>query len=500
VADSEDDLCRWLEEAIGTTPREWKVDQVVDFKNFILGVTDMGDKLVVRDCYIKMKEEIATWLKEMAKAPTGLFVVTGTPGTGKSVFLAFVAAYFAEENKSAIVIQRGNRWWSRPVAGKTVSHGETKPLGLLDSSETLLLADPIGGENKAAVEYRAQGCTIVFTSPSHTSYHSAWSQLQRHSTKRFMPIWKAAEVWKHAAALFEGAELDRANVEDAYAKVGGCVRWLQRVLVKKQEAKKILAKYITCSDVSHLSTIVKRAVSTPDNLVNPSDSRMSYMFQMDSEADFTEDNMKMQFVDSEVAVDALTEKLKLHEQEKRLEFITTFVAEGLMGSLVGKFFEKHVKHKLTADGEVQLRYTPIGNKGSKEQTVKIPSNFEELKTRDKVVAKTGLIPDKLYNPSSEVFAAADLFFVTGSSSQTLWLLQITKAETHDCKIGALHATMTRYFRDLNNIQCIKWIVVAPACINLSAYKRAPQVVHGAWTNGTKKLDVEQHVSPFDMKA
>ena len=60
--------------------------------------------------------------------------------------------------------------------------------------------------------------------------------------------------------------------------------------------------------------------------------------------------------------------------------------------------------------------------------------------------------------------------------------------------------MTKYFSDLASIQHIKWIVVAPACINLSAYKRALQVVHGAWTHGTKKLDVEQHVSPFDMKA
>ena len=473
---------------------------MVDFKNFILDVTDMGSKLVVRDCYIKMKEEIATWLKETAEAPTGLFVVIGTPGTGKSVFLALVAANFAEENKRPIVIQRGKEWWSRPVGGKVTFHGESKPLQLLKQPETLLLADPIGGENKAVAEYRARGCTIVFTSPSHTSYHSAWSQLQVHSTKRFMPIWKAAEVWKHAAALFEGAELDQANVQDAYAKVGGCVRWLQRVLVKKQEATQVVAEYITCRNVHRLSTVVNQAVSTPDNMVDSNDSRMSYMFHIDSAADFSRKNMKMTFVDSKAAVDALTQKLKLHEQAQRLEFINTFMADGFMGSLVGKFFEKHVKHKLTADGEVQLRYMPIGRKSAKENNVMIPSNFEELKTLDKVVAKTGLIPDKLYNPLSEVFAAADLFFVTGSSSLTLWLLQITKAETHDCNIGALHATMTKYFSDLGKIQCIKWIVVAPACINLSAYKGALQDVHGTWTHGKKKLDVEQHVSPFDMKA
>ena len=472
---------------------------MVDFKNFILGTADMKNKLVVRDRYVKMQDEIVKWLSNR-DLPTGLFVVTGTPGTGKSVFLAFVAAYVAEENKRPIVIQRGKEWWSRPVGGKVTFHGESKPLQLLKQPDTLLLADPIGGENKASVEYRAQGCTIVFTSPSRASYHSAWNQLQQHSTKRFMPIWKVAEVLTHAKPLFGVAELDKANVEDAYAKVGGCVRWLKLMLVEKQEAKKILAEYITCSDVSHLSTIVKQAVLTPDDLVNPSDSRMSYMFQIDSEADFTKDNMKMQFVDSEVAVATLTDKLKLHEKEKRLEFITTFMAEGLMGSLVGNFFEKHVKHKLTADGEVQLRYMPIGKKSPKEKKVEIPSNFEELKTLDKVVAKTGLIPGKLYNPSSKVFAAADLFFVTGSSSLTLWLLQITKAETHDCNIGALHTTMTKCFSDLGKIQCIKWIVVAPACINLSAYKGALQDVHGAWTHGKKKLDVEQHVSPFDMKA
>ena len=353
VADSQDLLCLWLEEAICKTPSEWKADQVVDFKNFILGTADMKNKLVVRDSYVKMKDEIVKWLSNR-DLPTGLFVVTGTPGTGKSVFLAFVAANFAEENKRPIVIQRGKEWWSRPVGGKVTFHGKSEPLQLLKQPETLLLADPIGGENEATVEYRAQGCTIVFTSPSHTSYHSAWSQLQVHSTKRFMPIWKAAEVWKHAAALFEGAELDQANVQDAYAKVGGCVRWLQRVLVKKQEATQVVAEYITCRDVHHLSAVVKQAVSTPDNMVDSNDSRMSYMFHIDSAADFSRKNMKMTFVDSEAAVDALTQKLKLHEQAQRLEFINTFMADGFMGSLVGNFFEKHVKDKLTADGEVKL--------------------------------------------------------------------------------------------------------------------------------------------------
>ena len=68
-------------------------------------------------------------------------------------------------------------------------------------------------------------------------------------------------MWKHAA-LFGLAELDKADVEDAYALVGGCVRWLKLVLVEKQEAKKIVAEYITCRNVSHLSTIVASGVNS----------------------------------------------------------------------------------------------------------------------------------------------------------------------------------------------------------------------------------------------
>ena len=66
----------------------------------------MKNKLVVRDSYVKMKDEIVKWLSNRVLS-TGLLVVTGTPGTGKSAFLAFVAAYFAEENKRPIAFSVG---------------------------------------------------------------------------------------------------------------------------------------------------------------------------------------------------------------------------------------------------------------------------------------------------------------------------------------------------------------------------------------------------------
>ena len=48
---------------------------MVDFKNFILGTADMKNKLVVRDSYVKMQDEIVKWLSNR-DLPTGLFVVT----------------------------------------------------------------------------------------------------------------------------------------------------------------------------------------------------------------------------------------------------------------------------------------------------------------------------------------------------------------------------------------------------------------------------------------
>ena len=147
---------------------------------------------MVHTCYTQLYELITNWLKQEFAKPG---VITGTPGIGKSVFLAFVASRLAEEGIN-IVIQLGKEWWSR-VAGQTMTRNKTEPVTLLKVPKTVLLADAVGGENSQPVDPRIRGCTIIFTSPQQKNYDSVWKQAEGRSKRYFMPAWSEEEVLNH---------------------------------------------------------------------------------------------------------------------------------------------------------------------------------------------------------------------------------------------------------------------------------------------------------------
>ena len=192
----------------------------------------MKKRLVVRQCYTQMRVQIMNWLNDKFKLemPVGMFVITGTPGIGKSVFLAYMVAFLVEQGYG-IVIQRGQKFWSRQSgSGKTVADGKTEPK-LLEDAKAVLLADPLGSETASVVEHRFAGCTIVFTSLRERCYNKTWKQQSPYSERRYMPIWSREELVRHRKVLFPTYE--EKDVRNAHALLGGSVRWLAD-LVKKQ--------------------------------------------------------------------------------------------------------------------------------------------------------------------------------------------------------------------------------------------------------------------------
>ena len=169
-----------------------------------------------------------TWLQDkfsLATPPIGMFVITGTLGIGKSVFLAYMVAFLVEQGYG-IVIQIGQKFWSRQSgSGKTVAHGKTEP-ELLGDAKAVLLADPLGGKDNQ-IEHRRAGCTIVFTSLRESCYKVSYKQQEVHSQKGYMPVWSKEELVKHRSVLFsENSEA----AEEAHACLGGSVRWLAKLL------------------------------------------------------------------------------------------------------------------------------------------------------------------------------------------------------------------------------------------------------------------------------
>ncbi|CAL1173777.1 unnamed protein product, partial [Cladocopium goreaui] len=397
----QDDLCKWLEEAVQKKPSEWKANEVKEFDAYILGNVDMKKKLIVRDCFVKMKDEAMKWLRgRLENLPIGLFVITGTPGIGKSIFLAYMAGFLAEKNYD-IVIQRGQEWWSR-ARGKIVAHGREEPLNFLKNAETVLLFDPIGGENRTPLQNRDMGCSMVFTSPSRSSYHSAYNQQRVHSAVRFMPVWTKEEVQRFKHVMFAPDPLEE-SVNKAYSSLGGTVRLLQQHLIQEESVENIVENYmggISTAELKHVANVT-------------------------------------------VVVGLLEKKLEIRGKQERLDFINTFMSMSPLGTVVGSFFEKHVKQELTSDKAMKLALKGICAKGI---TIIVPNKEEEVK---KAPDLTKILPDRLYCPSSKTFPAADFFFVTVKAKKqedlTLWLLQTTKAEGHSFKLKALQDVMNKHF-------------------------------------------------------
>ena len=509
VVPEQDPLCQWLDETVEKTPKpsEWKADEVPEFSKHILGDGSMKKRLVVRQCYTQMRVQIMNWLNDKfeLEMPIGMFVITGTPGIGKSVFLAYMVAFLVEKGYG-IVIQRGQKFWSRQSgSGRTVAHEEQKPFQLLNNPQVVLLADPLGSETASVVEHRFVGCTIVFTSLRERSYNKTWKQQSPYSERRYLPIWSREELVRHREVLFPTYE--EKDVIDAHALLGGSVRWLAD-LVKKQErtsdqseaAQALIDQYLSIKSFEDLNVLLEH-FEKPQGAEDRAKSKMSYLLQIHADplqnVPFEEPTVRL--IDSKVAVQVICGKLNLKTEEEQKKFLTQYLGAKPLGSLVGQVFQSFVLECLAGKGK--QKYLLCGKCLGSEETfkVEVPNQRKELQTEAAGANKEFLAAAQLYHPLADNFPAADFFFMTVVSEEyTLWLLQTTKADKHDCKIAKMREEFEKHFdkASLEKVSTIKWVIVAPSVI-ASKYTKT-QTVHGEWKIGSKAVKVEQYVSSWKV--
>ena len=487
-------------------PSEWEAEKVQKFPNNILGDGSMNDKLIVRQCYIQMRDQIMDWLEQKfnRKTPIGMFVITGTPGIGKSVFLAYMVAFLVEQGYG-IVIQRGQKFWSRQSgSGKTVADGKTEPK-LLEDAKAVLLADPLGSETASVVEHRFAGCTIVFTSLRERCYNKTWKQQSPYSERRYMPIWSREELVRHRKVLFPTYE--EKDVINAHALLGGSVRWLADLVNEQRQipdqskaAQELIDQYVSIKSFEELNLLLQH-FENPQGAEDRANSKMSYLLQIHADPSQLVPFKKptVLLIDSKVAVQVICDRLNLKTEEEQRKFLTQYLRAKPLGSLVGQVFQSFVLECLTGKGK--KKYDLHGSfLGSKETfKVAVPNQRKELQTEAAGANKEFLAAAQLYHPLADNFPAADFFFLTVVSEEyTLWLLQTTKADKHDCKIGKMREVFEKHFdkASLEKVSTIKWVIVAPEVI-ASNYKK-PQTVHGEWKIGSKAVEVEQYVSSWKV--
>ena len=506
----EDPLCQWMEEALGQKPEDWEANSVYSFKTDILGDGYMQKDLVLRTCYVQIRAILTGWLKEQfeLETPRGLFVITGTPGIGKSVLLGYIAVYLA--NEYDLVIRRNYTWYSRKAGlnQKTLRHNEEPQM--LQKSSTVLLIDPVGGQTTDDVKHRTQGCTMVFISLRMKPYHSTFSQSAEHAHRLFQPIWSKSELVRHHNSLFKGGSEE--SVQNAHDLLGGSVRWLRRFFrfVRDGKTPDEAARELIRECIQHLDTFesLERLVrSLPSGKADTKESLASSIMQIDADHSDNFSTPRVQLIDSEAAREEICNKLQITSAEDQRRFVDKFLHMKELSILVGNVFQRLVMGRLTMDGEkpLKLQCRPLAlTEGKKAMQCDVPNH--RLMMQPKGAAPLGqldLSPNQLYIPISKNFPAADAFFATAETTSApttyrLWLLQVTKNEKeHKCKIGPMHNAMKTVFRQLKSVSDISWVIIAPK--GIASNYSVMQNVEGEWNEGTSPVGVSQYVVDWDTK-
>ena len=151
---------------------------------------------------------------------------------------------------------------------------------------------------------------------------------------------------------------------------------------------------ISTAELKHVANVAGSSPESMDNADAEKRGKLSYLFQMSTSEDFK--TATVRFLDSQVVVGLLEKKLEIRGKQERLDFINTFMSMSPLGTVVGSFFEKHVKQELTSDKAMKLALKGICAKGI---TITVPNKEEEVK---KAPGLTKILPDRLYCPSSKI--------------------------------------------------------------------------------------------------
>jgi len=497
-----DECCHWLSETVSKVPAVWGCDEVVKFEHNILGEEDMGNNMVVRECYRQLySDHIREWLfdkKEGKLRRSGLFVITGTPGIGKTVFQGFVAAQLLSAGIS-IVIQRGNRWHSCKLdEGKirATNHGKTEPTWLSDRNDHVLLGDPGGGENAAPVLPRPRGCTIVFSSTNFRNYDSAFKQAGRHHELFFMTRWSKQELTLHHNIVLPHFQSIK-DIERAYDLLGGSLRWLDELSTKQAEvgideaAKQLIRG---CIERATYASLVEAIAICPSKMeTDVTNSTLSLILQIETNNSNPRKPL-VKLLDSDLALNTIHDVLSQKNEEHRTMFLHSAMDKPILGSLVGKVYERHVLDHFCGKGKKphKLKFQSLSSKVPAQ--VEVPNAKQDLPTLAATRNHADLGTGILYAPHADNFPATDFFFRKG---EDLWLLQTTKDDEHECNIGAMCKLFQKHFKrgDLNAIESIHWVVIVPNDQIASCYYEKLQNVVGKWNLSSRaSIDVKQYVS------
>lgn len=178
-----------------------------------MGDCTRGQTIFIRNEYKKLRDIIFSLVNNGVKRN---FVVTGTPGVGKSIFNFFLLYLLRLEGKTVLFDLRG-KWYRFSDKGVELTGSESTfvDAGYFEDGSSWLLCDP---DSKPTEKFL--GVTVVTVS---SNLERTKEFMKQPLSKRlFMDIWSLEELQMCRDLIYPS--ISKHHVDEAFQKVGGVAR------------------------------------------------------------------------------------------------------------------------------------------------------------------------------------------------------------------------------------------------------------------------------------
>jgi hypothetical protein len=311
-------------------------DNFISFPDLHKIVPRGMNQLYIRTAYVDLFNIILECLADKKASRIHNFIITGTPGVGKSVFLFYVLWRLSQMEETEAVILR--RHLDRGRIFVFTKHGgfmTTKDVDidpLLDKESTWYLTDTLDPPPGIAV-----ATTLLVCSPARKHY-SQFLKLGG-TIKLYMPLWSWSEFLRAAPTYNVNAK----DLASRYKYFGGVARY---VLEREVNPVKFLRESLNRIDSFSLKTL----------LLDPGEEEYEKLVHsiIHYEVDPDYSGFQVRLASSYVT-ERLLEKFVKYRRQELVQFIIDSASNPLLQSVRGAMFEAFAHRCLSVDNTWKVR-------------------------------------------------------------------------------------------------------------------------------------------------
>lgn len=432
--------------------------EIIPLSTFLGGKKNFGDHFFIRECYLEMKRVIADHFTVDPETLTTLgqeesdnpFILTGTPGIGKSCFAYYLLMELLR-SKERIVYQVGPKYWYSDGGEWSEILHKNPFVVLLAHFRGWYICDLYHGRADYAITNLAK--TIIISSPRVKPIKVLLNNCV--AQRYFLPVWSDEEM-----SMFIKMHIGRMDEQQAARTIedwGNVPRYL--VMKPSDTLDEIIR---TTGSLSSLQD--RMYVAMNQDLGMP--SKLIHLFPS---SDFKTITPR---ICSKKAETKIFDRIIINDWHSLVEQAFS-AAESPFEVAAGQVFE-YVAHELLKKGGKYTLHSLQSNNGNgdmcEELKLETSQSYIEFATKQDEMETWAINLNAYCKPKSKNFPCLDALSL--KQSGVLYIFQITRADSHPIKFGPL-CKILQALRAKNRFHRICFVFVLPA-----AYKGLPN-----WTRG-----------------